>query len=86
MQIDPLFLSTVTDNAPNLTFVRANARLINCHSTIFNKLQTDSKRDDLLETLWVTEYNAQLVKDSKRYTGIKFKDKQSLSMFLLRWS
>lgn len=86
MQNDSLFLSIITDDTPNLNFIRANATLLAQHSTVFNSLKTDVEKEELLEKLWDTEYGASLIRNSNKYIGIKFNSNTSLSMFLLKWS
>jgi hypothetical protein len=81
-----LIISAIVDNRPNLQFIRANADLLNRHSVLFNQLESPLEKEELLTNLWNTEYNAQLIKDTNKYTGVKFHNASALSMFLLEWS
>lgn len=86
MQKDSLFLPIITDNTPNLNFIRANTALLAQHVTVFNSLQTSLEKEELLEKLWDTEYSAKLIRNTDKYIGIRFNSSTSLSMFLLKWS
>jgi len=86
MQKDSLFLTIIADDTPNLNFIRANAALLAQYSTVFNGIQTALEKEELLERLWNTEYNAELIRNADRYIGIRFNSSTALSMFLLKWS
>jgi hypothetical protein len=86
MHSDPLFIATSVNNVPNLTFVRANTALITQHQASFDILQTDTEKEKLLISLWESEYQAQLIKQSNVFVGVKFHNNTALSMFLLQWS
>jgi hypothetical protein len=86
MHCDPLIISAIINNRPNSQFIRANASLLNRHSVLFNQLESPLKKEELLNDLWNTEYNACLIKDTGKYIGVKFHNAGALSMFLLEWS
>jgi hypothetical protein len=86
MHSDPLIIPAIIDNCPNSQVIRANAALLNQHFLLFNQLQSSLEKEDFLNDLWNTEYNACLIKDTDKYTGVKFHNAGALSMFLLEWS
>ena len=86
MHSDPLIIPAIINNCPNSQFIRANAALLNQHFVLFNQLQSPLEKEDLLNDLWNMKYNACLIKGTGKYTGVKFRNAGSLSMFLLEWS
>ena len=86
MHCDPLIIPTIIDNCPNSQFIRANVALLDRHSVLFNQLENPLEKEELLNDLWNTEYNACLIKDTSKYTEVKFHNAGALSMFLLEWS
>jgi hypothetical protein len=85
MHSDPLVIPVIINNDPNPQFIRANVELLKKHSMLFDQMQSSQEKEDLLNDLWNTTYNACLIKDSKKYVGIRFHNTSSLSMFLLKW-
>jgi hypothetical protein len=86
MHSDPLVIPVIINNDPNPQFIRANVELLKKNSMLFDQMQSSQEKEDLLNDLWKTTYNACLIKDYKQYTGIKFYNTGALSMFLLQWS
>jgi hypothetical protein len=86
MHCDPLIIPTIIDNGPNSQFIRASVALLDRHSVLFNQLESPLEKEELLNDLWNTEYDACLIKDTGKYTGVKFHNAGALSMFLLKWS
>jgi hypothetical protein len=83
------FLSLLDQqNRLNSRFIKANRFLINKHISLFEKFDSDTEKNQLLEKLWNLENKGTLVRDensSFKYQGIKFEDQNSLTLFLLKY-
>jgi hypothetical protein len=67
-------------------FVRANADIIANNRDDLNQCCNDQLKKKMLETLWLTKYNARLTpSDHSTWTHIQFKNKHDLTMFMLKW-
>jgi hypothetical protein len=78
-------IDIVVDGAVNPMFIKANSALIQKNKGKFNSLDLKSKTN-LLEDLWRSTYNAELVQDTVAWSKIKFRDSKSMTLFQLKWS
>jgi hypothetical protein len=71
----------------NPVFVRANTELLRSFKEQLNQSLSVEDRKTALEELWITQYNARLVKsaDGVCWSNIEFLDQKSAMLFSLRW-
>jgi hypothetical protein len=67
-------------------FIRANADIIANNRDNLTLCSNDQLKKKMLETLWLTQYNARLTpSDHSTWTHIQFKNKHDMTMFMLKW-
>jgi hypothetical protein len=84
------FFLPLTDkkNRLNAHYIKANRVLIRKNFCLFKECNTDQEKVNLLEKLWAIENNGTLIRDkklSKTYRGVRFKDQNSLTLFLIKY-
>lgn len=70
----------------NLDFIRANSELITKYKDLINQQVDDNEKSLLLESLWNSDYKAEIIKDNSSWRKLKFASEQAMMMFKLRWS
>jgi hypothetical protein len=68
-------------------FVKANGKLLTRHESKFKDIVDLDLKLELLKTLWVTEYRAQLIKTletSMPLDQIKFDSQEDMMLFVLK--
>ncbi len=78
-------IDIVIEGTVNPMFIKANSALIKKNKEKFNNLDLKSKTN-LLEELWRSTYNAELIQDNVAWSKISFADSKTMTMFQLKWS
>lgn len=83
------FLSILdSKNQLNACFFKANGFLIFKYKHLFDKCETSLEKTRLIEDLWIKEHQATLIKDqhsNKIFTGIEFQNRNTMTMFLIKF-
>ena len=83
---DTLTISITRCDGISPVFIRANGALLKKHHKLIAE-QTDTLKSQLIEELWLQEYRAKLDRDSNNiWCSMQFKNRQDMSMFMLKWS
>ena len=77
---------SLTESKFNYAFIKANRFLLKKYH---EKIKEENKKDEILKSLWLNEYNAELVNindtESTSWTHICFKNESDKLMFLIKW-
>lgn len=79
-----VFLKIFEDAKCNSTFLRCNSNIIKKHLHLFKSVSSNKEKFFLLEQLWKTELNIDLV-PSGNWTQLNFRSDKDKTMFLLKW-
>jgi hypothetical protein len=80
---DEIFLDIIEHHMINPLFVKANIFLINKFKQQFDNTL---EKENLLKSLWVKEFRAELLEDKNSFNKIIFKSKLDLSIFMIKFS
>mgnify|MGYP001114320927 CR=1 FL=1 len=68
----------------NPAFVRCNSYIIQENFHLFKLLTTDDEKFSLLEKLWKTKFNIEVI-PSKDWKKLNFRSEKEKTLFLLKW-
>jgi hypothetical protein len=83
---DPYVIPIQQNTKISSVFIRANADIIANNRDNLTVCSNDQLKKKMLETLWLTQYNARLTSSEHgRWTHIQFNSKHDMTMFMLKW-